>query len=68
MKEQALSPCRDVYKRQMLGVYYAYGDKKFFDYAVAYADTVFIECELGKQIVSAGWHNWGCLLYTSMKL
>jgi len=25
----------------------------------AYAKTVFIECELGKQIVPAGWNNWG---------
>lgn len=24
-----------------------------------YAYTLFIECELGKHIVSAGWHNWG---------
>ena len=24
-----------------------------------YAFTLFIECELGKHIVSAGWHNWG---------
>ena len=24
-----------------------------------YAYTLFIECELGKLIVSAGWHNWG---------
>lgn len=23
-----------------------------------YAYTLFIECELGKHIVSAGWHNW----------
>ena len=23
------------------------------------AYTLFIECELGKHIVSAGWHNWG---------
>ena len=24
-----------------------------------YAYTLFIECELGKHIVLAGWHNWG---------
>ena len=24
-----------------------------------YAYTLFIECELGKHIVPAGWHNWG---------
>lgn len=24
-----------------------------------YAYTLFIECELGKRIVPAGWHNWG---------
>lgn len=24
-----------------------------------YAYTLFIECELGKHIVSSGWHNWG---------
>ena len=24
-----------------------------------YAYTLFIECELGKPIVPAGWHNWG---------
>ena len=24
-----------------------------------YACTLFIECELGKHIVPAGWHNWG---------
>lgn len=24
-----------------------------------YGYTLFIECELGKHIVSAGWHNWG---------
>ena len=24
-----------------------------------YAYALFIECELGKHIVSAGWHNWG---------
>mgnify|MGYP001524258407 FL=1 len=24
-----------------------------------YAHTLFIECELGKHIVLAGWHNWG---------
>ena len=24
-----------------------------------YAYTLFIECELGKHIVFAGWHNWG---------
>lgn len=24
-----------------------------------YAYTLFMECELGKHIVSAGWHNWG---------
>ena len=24
-----------------------------------YAYTLFIECELGKHIVSAGWHHWG---------
>lgn len=24
-----------------------------------YAFTLFIECELGKHIVPAGWHNWG---------
>lgn len=24
-----------------------------------YAYTLFVECELGKHIVSAGWHNWG---------
>lgn len=24
-----------------------------------YAYTLFIKCELGKHIVSAGWHNWG---------
>ena len=24
-----------------------------------YAYTLFIECELGKHIVSAGWYNWG---------
>ena len=24
-----------------------------------YAYTLFIDCELGKHIVSAGWHNWG---------
>ena len=24
-----------------------------------YAYTLFIECEWGKHIVSAGWHNWG---------
>ena len=24
-----------------------------------YAYTLFIECEFGKHIVSAGWHNWG---------
>ena len=24
-----------------------------------YAYTLFIECELGKHIVSVGWHNWG---------
>ena len=24
-----------------------------------YAYTLFIECELGKHIVSTGWHNWG---------
>lgn len=26
-----------------------------------YAYTLFIECELGKHIVLAGWHNWGKL-------
>lgn len=25
----------------------------------SYAYTLFIECELGKHIVPAGWHNWG---------
>ena len=24
-----------------------------------YAYTLFIECELGKHIIPAGWHNWG---------
>lgn len=24
-----------------------------------YAYTLFVECELGKHIVPAGWHNWG---------
>lgn len=24
-----------------------------------YAATVFIDCEMGKHICSAGWHNWG---------
>ena len=24
-----------------------------------FAYTLFIECELGKHIVPAGWHNWG---------
>lgn len=27
----------------------------------AYAKTVFLRCELPKQIVTAGWHNWGNL-------